>query len=159
MWRYLVHVGTRLEAHTVFIVTSHSNPTHPPQLFDRIPLLTDVAQRVAFLDARNVQAHVLVPLPWLETVPEVHGDKERCVRVLCCEWVNEGTFGEGRARHDCDHHHLAMFASESSHVRITTAPSRPAAAPTPRPRRWSGPTQGASSGWRCYRQGTWRIRR
>lgn len=54
-------------------------PKKHTQLFDRIPLLTDVAQRVAFLDARQVQTHVLVPLPWLETVPEVHRDKERYV--------------------------------------------------------------------------------
>jgi hypothetical protein len=59
--------------------------THKPtkkQLFERIPLLTDIPQRLAFLDARGVKAHVLVPLPWLETVPDVHRDKERSVRAF-----------------------------------------------------------------------------
>jgi len=45
--------------------------------FAGIPLLTDMAARLAFMDAHHIDTHVLVPLPWLEIVPGCHSSKEK----------------------------------------------------------------------------------
>lgn len=177
-------------------VGSKPSQLHQKQLFDRIPLLTDVAQRLAFLDARGVQSHVLVPLPWLETVPEVHRDKERCVvHIYVFPYIyiyiyshEYGAFcfvslqpashhpGPPTTHHQPIHHnpprHSALVLSsvlppitptpQNPHNTTTifkTAPSRPAAAPTPRPPRWSKPTPAGLSVWLCCPRGIWRTAR
>jgi hypothetical protein len=55
---------------------SYAHDSRLVQLFDRIPLLTDPDRRVAFMDEHGIDAHVLVPLPWLESVPEVNANPE-----------------------------------------------------------------------------------
>ncbi|KAM3567738.1 hypothetical protein VYU27_010123, partial [Nannochloropsis oceanica] len=56
------------------------------KLFDRIPLLTDMAARLAFMDAHHIDTHVLVPLPWLEIVPGCHSSKEKALEA--CKRAN-----------------------------------------------------------------------
>jgi predicted TIM-barrel fold metal-dependent hydrolase len=50
-----------------------SGRRHPfHDLFDAKPILTDRDRRLAFMDAHAVDASVLVPLPWIESLPDVH---------------------------------------------------------------------------------------
>lgn len=62
---------------------------HRPHVFRRLfantPALTDVRARLKLMDQFGFQRHVLVPLPWLETVPAVHANPEtaREASVLC----------------------------------------------------------------------------
>ncbi len=44
------------------------------KLFSNTPTLVNPSKRIELMDRHEIQASVLVPLPWLETVPEVHSD-------------------------------------------------------------------------------------
>jgi len=46
------------------------------ELFSKIKTLTDVNARIAFMDKFGIDAHCLIPLPWLESSPEVYSSPE-----------------------------------------------------------------------------------
>lgn len=48
-------------------------------LFAHTPALTDAERRLELMDAFGVTRSVLVPLPWLETAPAVHGEPAKCL--------------------------------------------------------------------------------
>jgi len=50
-------------------------------LFANTPTLIDVKKRLELMDAQGIERSVLVPLPWIETAPPVHGDPEKCLRA------------------------------------------------------------------------------
>jgi hypothetical protein len=50
-------------------------------LFSRIPELTDVSARLKLMDELGVQAHCVVPLPWLECEPAIHANEQDAAEV------------------------------------------------------------------------------
>jgi predicted TIM-barrel fold metal-dependent hydrolase len=72
---------------TDYLESCTSRPFAFRALFDRIPELTDVAARIRYMDDLGVDQHCLVPLPWLECEPEVHGNVERAVQA--CRVAND----------------------------------------------------------------------
>lgn len=48
------------------------------KLFENVPTLIDVNARLDLMDSQKIDKSILVPLPWLETTPEVHRDTEKC---------------------------------------------------------------------------------
>ncbi|CAM9765101.1 unnamed protein product [Phaeothamnion confervicola] len=56
-------------------------------LFSRIPELMNVAARLRFMDAHNVDVHVLVPLPWLECEPAIANDE--VTALATCRVAND----------------------------------------------------------------------
>lgn len=49
--------------------SSKKNPWH--LRFDKDPLFSDAAKRIAFMDEHGIEASILVPTPWIESTPEV----------------------------------------------------------------------------------------
>ncbi|GAB4458519.1 MAG: amidohydrolase family protein [Armatimonadaceae bacterium] len=62
-----------------------SGQPHPfRRLFQARPILTDARKRIGFMDKHRVDVSVLVPLPWLETTPDVWQNPalaERAARI------------------------------------------------------------------------------
>ncbi|CAM9192980.1 unnamed protein product, partial [Heterosigma akashiwo] len=45
-------------------------------LFSRIPTLTNTQARIEMMDQYDIDAHCIIPLPWLESSPEIHANPE-----------------------------------------------------------------------------------
>jgi uncharacterized protein len=50
-------------------------------LFEKIPTLMNADLRLAFMDERHLDVSVLVPLPWIESVPAIAGCAEDAMRA------------------------------------------------------------------------------
>ena len=50
-------------------------------LFAKTPTLIDAEQRLRLMDEFGIARSVLVPLPWLETAPAVHADRQKCMQA------------------------------------------------------------------------------
>ncbi len=60
---------------------SNGRPHIFRSLFANTPTLLDVDKRLALMDACGIDLSVLVPLPWLETTPSVHGNPKLCAQA------------------------------------------------------------------------------
>jgi uncharacterized protein len=75
---------TRIDAYTHFVPLKflefaeryEAQPSPYRGLFMRKRTLIDVDERLHLLDRNEVDIHVLVPLPWLETFPRIASDQE-----------------------------------------------------------------------------------
>lgn len=50
-------------------------------LFTNTPTLINVEKRLELMDAYGITRSVLVPLPWIETAPEIHADPKKCLQA------------------------------------------------------------------------------
>ncbi|CAM9996423.1 unnamed protein product [Ascophyllum nodosum] len=57
------------------------------RLFSAIPELSDIDQRIRYMDKHGIDVHCLVPLPWLECEPVLHADEAKALQA--CRVAND----------------------------------------------------------------------
>jgi predicted TIM-barrel fold metal-dependent hydrolase len=60
---------------------SNTYPHMFRSLFANTPTLINVDKRLALMDACGIDLSILVPLPWLETMPSVHSNPKQCAEA------------------------------------------------------------------------------
>lgn len=85
-------------------------------LFENTPTLIDVEKRLELMDKHGIARSVLVPLPWIETVPPAYADPHRCLEAAK---ILNNTLGEIIAKRPDRFSAVALLPTTNTEIMAT----------------------------------------
>jgi predicted TIM-barrel fold metal-dependent hydrolase len=62
------------ENYLTYLEKNNKKPYHFADLFRHLPTMLNVSNRLALMDKYEVEKHVIIPLPWIESANDVYND-------------------------------------------------------------------------------------